>query len=1743
MSVPVPGPGAPGAPTPTPTPTPATGQITLRRGRVNVVVLNPTTKMARVKIDKEYFNVSLDKLNTSSSMEDVAEHVVLLIDELLQGEACDAAVTSTPQQGIFDPTNTAKIVLTGTSPPPSGSSSSTAPRPVLVTDFQRIEITDTSNSTKAGSLSCATSKVIAVFGGVSAPPAVGAGGPPSAAPAPAPAAPPPAPAATGGGTPAPPPSSAAAPAPTPAGGAVAGPAPAPGSRPVGITPAPAAAPAPARPVAPGYLAQGLDDLEVHMAKEKLVAAAAPAPAPALPPAPTSLMQTSSPTPVPQQGQVGAAPSLQSYSSGESAAPAPRDPSLEGLTDAAAQSEASPPAPPVPDRAAASLPPPSSAAATAPTPAWGAVAGPAPAQGSGRIGITSASALDPVSPPGSAAALPPAAPAPVAAAAATVNPLAAVPAPTSLKQTSSATPVPPQQGQGGAAPSLQSYSSGESAAPAPRDLSLGGLTDAAARSEASPPAPPPSSAAASVPTPGAGGEEAPTQQQPAAPASAEAPVPAEPPPASTAKPRLDLFNRNISAKSLTHGRAGTYGSLFGPELPNEPSLGSTSVNDRLLQVPPPSSGGAPPTTQQQSSAAGGLQTPVPAPPAATAPWPGTTLPAPAAPASAAAPEASQTEQKPAAPVPGPVPSSAAALTSPQQVQRVSARVSIVEQAPPPLPSSEAAPIPSAVHPQAPAPAASAVPVPPETPPATHSIGAPTPSSAAAASSTSQETHPPGAPAASSSAEEALPQKANLESSESNTARLAHPEMRSVAGVPTSGKPRADSNFTFAVGAGGPPSAAPAPAAPPPSLAAATAPTPAWGAGPAPAQGSGRIGITSASALDPLPPPRSAAAPPPKLPTVGLAGTTSLAESFVQERSTRKGGLFNKNELQENTSDETPQPTKLQTIAQTRQTPRRITSPPNDTEIVVAGMGKDPLTQVTAPSLLPSSDQEHLQAPGTLQPPSSATVSPEAMGTAGLISAAQSPKPPSGADLPPSVDSTAPDQTSQNPELGTSEGIIPNTSALGRAAAEQLGQLEAVPKPEERFSSADVSQPGLPASTPDISTARARSTSISSEFQGSTSAEIRSSLTREEILTEIKDKLDGITPEFSELDRFQLSRLQDLSGLSPDSNIKDSAGIPRQDELATKIDILKNIIKLLIPYSSKLHDNESTYNRIIDKALGRAIFECAKYDNEGLLGYLKAIPFIRTSGEVDTEYTNKLHAISTALNKLPIQDVSNLIPMPILQNIREILEFITPVFSEEETALLTQLPGSITKDITRIPAGNPIQEKISELKRIIEKLYPNSETRDHRKSEYKKEIERVLEGSIMAHLDNGQEGLLEYLSSPFLINPQTGLPSGETSLESIQRALRQLSDEAVEALTVSQKIPNEDSRSGAVILAELEAQLQKEVLPPSAINQLLSGPWGEEITAEAESAELAAPAAPVDPLPPQNPTPPTGTGSSLSVTSLPPPSPENASARRASLLSTASGEPEVPPTAASGAGEPRGQDDLVLNQLDAINKEILELPDPRTQTVEAPLPASDSTASEAVSAQPVMTKQDLAKVIKILGSHLSPVKILTQIGNTPLNIKEINNIIKKLKTLKDYPSLGLRVVANLKRLMVLKNVQEEHLNMSELCTKELMNIEKKVKKLVSNTLTTDLDKTNKTQRIKDLINVLNPETSILKDESRILRIQQLTRDALTYLERNEDEKLNKLLGSIAREENMKLPILERYQALGLITASLIERGALG
>ena len=108
---------------------------------------------------------------------------------------------------------------------------------------------------------------------------------------------------------------------------------------------------------------------------------------------------------------------------------------------------------------------------------------------------------------------------------------------------------------------------------------------------------------------------------------------------------------------------------------------------------------------------------------------------------------------------------------------------------------------------------------------------------------------------------------------------------------------------------------------------------------------------------------------------------------------------------------------------------------------------------------------------------------------------------------------------------------------------------------------------------------------------------------------------------------------------------------------------------------------------------------------------------------------------------------------------------------------------------------------------------------------------------------------------------------------------------------------------------------------------------------------------------------------------------------------------------------------------------------------------------------------------------------------------------------------------------------------------MNIEKKVKKLVSNTLTTDLDKTNKTQRIKDLINVLNPETSILKDESRILRIQQLTRDALTYLERNEDEKLNKLLGSIAREENMKLPILERYQALGLITASLIERGALG
>ncbi|MCX6991010.1 MAG: hypothetical protein NTX49_08125 [Chlamydiae bacterium] len=177
-------PGPPGPPGPPVQPTPSiqpTGQLTVGRGRVKVIVVDPATKMARVKIDKEYFNVSLDKLNTSSTdMEDVAQRVVLIIDQLLLGEVHDAGGDCT-HQGIFDPTTTASLVLRGPIPsvPTTGGTSSTEPRPVLVSNFNLIEITDTGTTTpprsgtlKMGNPGTATAfKVIAVFGAVVASPA------------------------------------------------------------------------------------------------------------------------------------------------------------------------------------------------------------------------------------------------------------------------------------------------------------------------------------------------------------------------------------------------------------------------------------------------------------------------------------------------------------------------------------------------------------------------------------------------------------------------------------------------------------------------------------------------------------------------------------------------------------------------------------------------------------------------------------------------------------------------------------------------------------------------------------------------------------------------------------------------------------------------------------------------------------------------------------------------------------------------------------------------------------------------------------------------------------------------------------------------------------------------------------------------------------------------------------------------------------------------------------------------------------------------------------------------------------------------------------------------------------------------------------------------------------------------------------------------------------------------------------
>ncbi|MCX6991011.1 MAG: hypothetical protein NTX49_08130 [Chlamydiae bacterium] len=152
-----------------------------------------------------------------------------------------------------------------------------------------------------------------------------------------------------------------------------------------------------------------------------------------------------------------------------------------------------------------------------------------------------------------------------------------------------------------------------------------------------------------------------------------------------------------------------------------------------------------------------------------------------------------------------------------------------------------------------------------------------------------------------------------------------------------------------------------------------------------------------------------------------------------------------------------------------------------------------------------------------------------------------------------------------------------------------------------------------------------------------------------------------------------------------------------------------------------------------------------------------------------------------------------PMSILEDIRQTLSDIIPDFSEEETTLLADLPGHFSKDITRIPPEAPIQENISQLRQIIEKLYPYSRELYDSQPEYKKEIERLLEGAIIVLLDEEKDGLVNHLSTPLTINHITGSRSQDTTLEFILEAVHELRAEAAAAALAALEPPPASSKS--------------------------------------------------------------------------------------------------------------------------------------------------------------------------------------------------------------------------------------------------------------------------------------------------------------------------------------------------------------
>jgi hypothetical protein len=797
-----------------------------------------------------------------------------------------------------------------------------------------------------------------------------------------------------------------------------------------------------------------------------------------------------------------------------------------------------------------------------------------------------------------------------------------------------------------------------------------------------------------------------------------------------------------------------------------------------------------------------------------------------------------------------------------------------------------------------------------------------------------------------------------------------------------------------------------------VAAAPGPTPAETRTEAPADAPGQQGLPNALApgqqqktlvesipSQPLDTTTSTSAPL----QVGLAGTTSLAAKLVQERSTRQGGLFNKNEFQENTSDDIAHPPKPQTTAQTRQTPRPITSPPNYTENVVAGTGKDPLRQVTAPSLLPSSDQEHLQAPGTPQPPRSATASPAAMGTAGLSSGPQPPKPPTGADLPP--------------------------SALARSAAEQLEPLEEASD---------------------------------------------SSVVLQEIEYEIHTALETIIPTISSeeiaLHRDSLTSSSGTQGTTPDES---------------KISLLLRIIKILQP-DSTVQDTE-----LLKKAID-------VIEDGNLITYLESLPFANLQ-DPPTKPSNihKLQAIKESLIEL----------IPATEGDLEVLQGGHP--GSHETSI-EQLEAEAERAEQEIPA-DPEKARIDAL---LSAPWGGTITDEAAAAE----LARLEQTSI----DRSKRPLPSpSAEAEAALQPRTEIDPTQPALPTSTAAA------AAPVPPLPQQRPLEPSkpptganlrspaakRSGttAGIASDQAMAHRREKLYSNISKGVAPEVYEQEfVTDNAQTvddidylmADLKIALESIPQQPPQSREHSTRTGSSLSVTSSPPPSPENASATRASPLSSepvARDGTELPPPSASAA---------------------------RPQ----PTPAgSASSAPRGESPIPQFSREELVKVIMILKQDIDLHALLRKIKKIPDDITELTLLIPELQSLTDSEKRKAR--ENLQLLSVYRNTQVPLPDQTiiALWSQELQKINK-----------VRLPTTE--QELVYLIPLVYPQLQGVPSTDYDDQIREISVKAAGYLRSKETRTLASYLHNLPNDVTKGLSPKDKYTALGSITAMLIKRGVL-